>query len=104
MNPIFLHALVGHCAALGRGLVTMAIWSGPGRTWSTAKPAGIRGRMRLDKHDFQKWRVFHLCSRAYPKRRDNSTQTAGEPKIHGHSHRTATLPENGHSAARPTGP
>ena len=43
----------GHDAEVWRELVTMAMWSGFGMTWSTMRPAGIKGSRCLDKRGFQ---------------------------------------------------
>ena len=39
----------GQVAVAARRVVTMMIWSADGMTRSTARPAGINGKMRFDK-------------------------------------------------------
>ena len=52
-----------HMAVADSGWVTMVMRSGMGRTCTTARPAGIRGKRRLDKLSFQKGSMFELCRR-----------------------------------------
>lgn len=59
----------------------MEIRSALGRTWLITKPAGIRGKMRLDKDGFRKRLCIPLCVYPLPKRRVQSTQSSGEPRI-----------------------
>jgi len=66
----------GHDAEAWRGLVTTAMWSGLGRTWSTMRPAGIKGSRCLDKKGFQeKAEAPYVLIQP----RNDSTGSADEP-------------------------
>jgi hypothetical protein len=71
----------GQVAVAARSVVTMVIRSGDGMTRSTARPAGINGKMRLDKEIRQLQQTSQMGS--LPHRRQTSHKVRENPIVTG---------------------
>ncbi len=72
----------GQAAAAASGWARVATRSGAGRTCTTARPAGIRGRKRLDNQGFHgREDVFSSCAHPASQRLRDSTECAAEPGL-----------------------
>src|SRR4051812_19014349 len=68
----------GQVAVAARSVVTMVIWSADGMTRSTARPAGINGKMRFNKKIRQLQQALYM---GCPRHRCQTPQKVRESRL-----------------------